>query len=99
MDKPKTQTLKPELFVNESIIFPPTVTLEPAVLIDAIENSELIPKLKKAALCNIVIGLKLDNAIKAVEFLIKAKELLSDDPITYNVVMNITKNIVLIINQ
>ena len=86
MDKPKTQFLKPELIVNESIFYSPTVTLEPAVIIDAVEKSNLIPSLTKIALCNIVLEQTLDNAIKVIDFLLKAKDLLADNPSVYNIV-------------
>ncbi len=45
MDKPKIETIKPELFVNESIIYPPMV----ALITNAIDkNIELPPDAKKA---------------------------------------------------
>ncbi len=38
MNEPKTQIIKPELFVNETVFYSPMVTLEPATIIDAIEK-------------------------------------------------------------
>ena len=89
MSDKKTQVLKPELFVNESIFYSPTVTLEPAVIINAVEQSNLIPFAKKVIIANVAIGLIVDNAIRVTAFISEIKELFADDPEIYNVVINI----------
>ncbi len=93
MNKPNTQTLKPELLVNKSIVYSPTVTLASAVLIDAVEESNEIPSLTKTALRQIIVGIALDNSIKVIDFLLKAKELLIDSPNIYDIVENIIKSL------
>ena len=70
--------------------------ITPVVITEAIEKSNYIPALTKIALYNIVAEQTLDNAIKVMDFLLKAKELLVDNPSVYNIVEN---TVIIILKQ
>ena len=68
-------------------------TVNPAVIIEAVDSSERSTFAKKAAITNVVVGLTVDNAIKVTELIAKIKELFSDDPEICNIVINIIMSV------